>query len=300
MGSSIRLHCQLLGRGYVTLKQVLYVCCIIVHYPLEPKIVSSPQQNLDSRSNLSRSSLYASDSSQTTPNPRTLRAQKRNRSEDSGSQASFSSPPSSPVFVPSKKRQVMMLDSDSSYYDSELEEGSTSLFQSRDSEEPLAKEEPKRELRKKASKRVRSASSDSDMSSTPVSSRKKKKVQDQAREAYPLRNSSQQMAPVIEQPEQTNSTSEELPSGNKPPSPHLQPVPESVGDGGDKAEGAVATEPVKQGGGGLSKKEKDMAVASRTRAQTKFENVRVSVNTHIRTCVHIHTYSKLNPRLCCF
>ena len=178
-----------------------------------------------------------------------------------------------------------MLDSDSSYYDSELEEGSTSLFQVRDSEEPLAKEEPKRELRKKASKRVRSASSDSDMSSTPVSSRKKKKAQDQA---YPLRNSSQPMVPVIEQPEQANSASEELPTSTRPLSPHLQPVPETVGDRSDKAEGTVSTEPVKQGGGS-SKKDKDMAVALRTRAQTKFENVRV-VETHM----HSHTHNKTN------
>ncbi len=214
-------------------------------YPTPPSLQSNT-----SRSHLSKSTLCESDSSQTA-NSRSLRAKKRHKSEGSASQASCSSPPSSPVFMPPKKRKI--LDSDSSYSDSDDTSG-----KSLDGTIKLPR------LRKRIHKLSVSASSDSDTSLTPTPNRRRKKMC-----AELTIKSIQHLSPVKEHSEIKMDTMEKsLPNQvDESPTTFSTTIPVE-----NKEAVPVIAESNDTGTKGVKK---SPTLAKRTRAHTKFENVSI-------------------------
>ncbi len=239
-------------------------------------------QSHNSRSHLSKSTLYESDSSQTTVNSRSLRAKKRHKSEDSVSQASCSSPPSSPMFVPSKKQRI--LDSDSSYSDSD------------DANVKSVEKSVKFSRLRKRMCHISSMSASSDSDSAPLGptpSRKKKRLSAERTEAYTLRKSTQHhLSPLKEHLEiKMEATETPLHEVNTKSTPTVSSSP-AESQGREVITGETsASNTVK----------KIPTVAKRTRAHTKFENVSVSKHTlHYPCCVFSGLAYVLYCSLCLF
>lgn len=182
---------------------------------------------------------------------------------------------------------MLLLDSDSSFSESDPEGPHSS-------EEPQKKSDFERVLRKRVTKRSISASSDSDVSMGPMPTRKKKRLAEDLRDPYKLRNQLQHLSPVKEDldtvkfivenkldsnhqltiekhsnSEKSNAKDPIVREESDLPHPLSQAaVPTTPDSANDKDDTSMKTELTV--GGSLKK---DQAVAPKTRAQTKFENV---------------------------
>ena len=154
---------------------------------------------------------------------RKRRAEKRQRSDDSASQTSLSSPPSSPIFMPKKSKPLQCISDDSTETESDFDDERRVRIR----EKPVSTQTKTRDTTAAASSKGGSKSSSPISSDSeqprPPSSRKKK--YDALREPYKLRGIVQmsRLSPVDEDPTASVSTS----SGAQVDSAFLTPPFES-------------------------------------------------------------------------
>ena len=188
---------------------------------------------------------------------RKRRAEKRQRSDDSASQTSLSSPPSSPIFMPKKSKPLQCISDDSTETDSDVDDERRIRIR----EKPVSTHTKTTDTTAAASSKGGSKSSSPISSDSeqprPPSSRKKK--YDTLREPYKLRGVVQmsRLSPVDEDPTASISTSSEAQVGSAfltPPfesqslvKPTQQPLSSSSGPSPKPSLGSTPPETPKLG-----------------------------------------------------
>ena len=138
---------------------------------------------------------------------RKRRAEKRQRSDDSASQTSLSSPPSSPIFMPKKSKPLQCISDDSTETESDFDDERRVRIR----EKPVSTQTKTTDTTAAASSKGGSKSSSpiSSDSEQPRPSSSRKKKYDALREPYKLRGVIQmsRLSPVDENPTASISTS---------------------------------------------------------------------------------------------
>lgn len=130
---------------------------------------------------------------------RRQRAQKRHRSDDSASQTSLSSPPSSPIFVPKRVKSSRFLDDELTETESDMDDGHVRIRERTASDYSKRDERPE----KNDSKGTSPASSDTEQSRAL-----RKRKYEGLRDPYKLRSvPTQSRLPPVEEDTQVSKTS---------------------------------------------------------------------------------------------